>query len=189
MKRDLDALLTFYQDKDPVFLLVRPRLSHDVIYLGGDASAAAYGAGQQLPDGTVTVWLGNWNPDETAMGSNWREATNLARVFLRQIRSGALDGKEVWMATDNLVWALISNKGMSKKKGLSDIVREIKFECRRHEVFWHPFHVSGKRMILMGFDGLSRGDFDSGIMLGHDIRTLVPLGTSALGFEGNQIES
>lgn len=80
------------------------------------------------------------------------------------------------MATDNLVWALIANKDMSKSKGLSDIVhQDIKLECRKHQVFWHPFHVSGKRMIWMGFDGLSRGDFDSGIMLGHDIRDLVPL--------------
>ena len=95
---------------------------------------------------------------------------------------------EVWMATDNVVWALIANKGMSKRKGLCDIVRDIKIECRRHEVFWHPFHVSGLRMIKMGFDGLSRGDFDSGIMLGQDIRDLVPLGSSAMQFEGNCLE-
>eukprot|EP00956_Cyclotella_meneghiniana_P036908 scaffold132204_cov35-Cyclotella_meneghiniana.AAC.2 len=42
-------------------------------------------------------------------------------------------------------------------------------------------------MIKLGFDGLSRGDFDSGIMLGVDIRTLVPLGTPAVDFEENQI--
>jgi hypothetical protein len=131
--------------------------------------------------------MGNWTRSETDCGSNWREAYNLARVFLNEIRAGSLDGKEVWMATDNLVWALIANKGMSKRKGLSDIVRDIKIECRKHEVFWHPFHVSGKRMIKIGFDGLSRGDFDSGVMLGQDIRSLVPLGMSAVGFEGNQI--
>jgi hypothetical protein len=131
--------------------------------------------------------MGNWTRSETDCGSNWREAYNLARVFLNEIRAGSLDGKEVWMATDNLVWALIANKGMSKRKGLSDIVRDIKIECRKHEVFWHPFHVSGKRMIKIGFDGLSRGDFDSGVMLGQDIRSLVPLGISAVDFEGNQI--
>jgi hypothetical protein len=188
VNRDLKALLCFYQEEEPVFLLVRPRDSNDVVYLGGDASAAAFGAGQQLPDGTVTVWLGNWSAKETSQGSNWREATNLARALLNQIRAGVFDGKEVWMATDNLVWALIANKGMSKRKGLSDIVLEIKLECRQHEVFWHPFHVSGKRMIKMGFDGLSRGDFDSGIMLGQDIRTLVPLPVSAMDFEDNRIE-
>jgi hypothetical protein len=43
-------------------------------------------------------------------------------------------------------------------------------------------------MIKLGFDGLSRGDFDSGIMLGRDIQSLVPLGLPALDFEGNQIK-
>ena len=189
VKRDLEALLLFYQAEDPEFLLVRPREKTDVIYMGGDASAAAYGAGEQHGDGNVTVWLGNWTMYESAKGSNWREAANLARALLRRITSGHFDGKEIWMATDNLVWALIANKGMSKSKGLSDIVRDIKLACRKHEVFWHPFHVSGKRMIKMGFDGLSRGDFDSGIMLGHDIRDLLPLGQSAFQFEGNAIES
>jgi hypothetical protein len=36
------------------------------------------------------------------------------------------------LATDNLVWALISNKGMSRRKGLSDIVCHIKNKCRKH---------------------------------------------------------
>lgn len=188
MRRDLEALALFYESEEPEFLLVRPREKTDVVYMGGDASAAAYGAGEQQVDGTVTVWLGNWTTRETSKGSNWREASNLARAFLRRIDSGDLDGKEVWMATDNLVWALIANKGMSKSKGLSDIVRDIKLACRKHQVFWHPFHVSGKRMIKMGFDGLSRGDFDSGIMLGHDIRDLVPLGVSAMDFQDNDIQ-
>ena len=187
VRRDLETLMMFYQSEEPEFLLVRPRERSDVVYMGGDASAAAYGAGEQHPDGRVTVWLGNWTSRESGKGSNWREAINLARSLLHRVRSGDFDGKEVWMATDNLVWALIANKGMSRSKGLSDIVRDIKLECRKHTVFWHPFHVSGKRMIQMGFDGLSRGDFDSGIMLGHDIRDLVPLGVSALDMPGNTI--
>ena len=54
--RDLDALLQFYRSDDPEFLLVRPRGSDDVVYFGGDASAAAYGAGIQHVDGRVTVY-------------------------------------------------------------------------------------------------------------------------------------
>lgn len=115
--RDLDALTEFYDSEDPKFFLVRPRASNDVVYFGGDASAAAYGAGCQLVDGTVVIWTGNWTRSETEKGSNWREAFNLAQVFLQEIQSGVLDGKEVWMATDNLVWALISNKGCQIEKG------------------------------------------------------------------------
>jgi hypothetical protein len=121
------------------------KYSKDVVYFDGNASAAAYGSGCQLLDGTVLVWMGNWTQSETDRGSNWKEAYNLACVFLREICTGNLDGKEVWMATDNLVWALIANKGMSKRKGLSDIVRDIKIECRKHEIFWHLFYVSAGR--------------------------------------------
>ena len=90
--------MLFYQSEEPEFLLVRPRGSEDVVYLGGDASAAAFGSGEQRMDGTVTVWMGNWTPAETAKGSNWREASNLARIFLSQIKAGRMDGMEVWMA-------------------------------------------------------------------------------------------
>jgi len=83
------------------------------------------------------------------------------------------------MATDNLVWSLILNKGMSTKRGLTDIVLEIKVECHKRNVFFHPFHISGRRMILLGFDGLSRGDLDLGIMMGMDIRDLIPLDKTA----------
>ena len=109
-------------------MLVMPKGSNDVVYFGGDASAAAYGSGCQLPDGTVLIWMGNWTQSETDKGLNWREAFNLAHIFLKEIWAGNLDGKEVWMATDNLVWALIANKGMSRRRGLSDIVCNIKIE-------------------------------------------------------------
>jgi hypothetical protein len=42
-------------------------------------------------------------------------------------------------------------------------------------------------MIKIGFDGLSRRDFDSGIMLGRDICSLVPFGVSAVELESNQV--
>jgi hypothetical protein len=44
-------------------------------------------------------------------------------------------------------------------------------------------------MIKIGFDGLSHGDFDSGVMLGRDIHSLVPLGVSAVDFEDNLVVS
>ena len=76
---------------------------------------------------------------------------------------------------------------MSKSIGLTDIVRDIKYECRKHDVFWHGLHISGKRMIKIGYDGGSRGDFDTGVMLGADICSLIPLALPAVNFEGNQI--
>ena len=54
---------------------------------------------------------------------------------------------------DNLVFATILNKGMSKSIGLTDVVHDIKYQCRKHEVFWHGFHIFRKHMIKIGYDG------------------------------------
>ena len=57
----MDTLLLFYEDEDedPVFLIVRPHIPNDYVYICGDASAAAYATGIQWPDGTTSVALGN----------------------------------------------------------------------------------------------------------------------------------
>ena len=177
--------MEFYAEETPVSLSVRPKALTDVVYMGGDAAVGGFGAGTQLWDGAVKISYGKWTQQESDNGSNWRKANNLARRILSEIRKGAFTGKEVWMATDNLVWAYILKKGMSKKKGLSDLVKDIKLECRRHDIFFHPFHISGERMIALGFDGLSRGVLDSGIMLGMDFRELVPLDKTAVDLAGN----
>ena len=185
LRRDAETLLQFYESPDPVTLPVRPKSKEDVVYIGGDAAAGGYGAGTQDWRGNVRVQYGIWSEWETSKGSNWREATNLARHFHADVKTGALDGKEVWLVTDNLVWSYILKKGMSSKKGLADLVKEIKLECRHREIFFHSLHVSGLRMIALGFDGLSRGDLDSGIMLGQDFRDLVPVDKTALELAGD----
>ena len=75
--------------------------------------------------------------------------------FLKDVTTDSFDGKEVWMCTDNLVWAYILKKGMSSRKGLTDLEKDIKLECRKRTIFFHPLHVSGARMIALGFDSLS----------------------------------
>ena len=44
----------------------------------------------------------------------------------------------------------------------------------------HVIHVSGKRMIASGVDGLSRGDHSSGVMQGKTLESFVPLHLTAL---------
>ena len=44
----------------------------------------------------------------------------------------------------------------------------------------HVIHVSGKRMIKSGIDGLSRSDHSTGVMAGEDVLDFVPLHQSAL---------
>ncbi len=44
----------------------------------------------------------------------------------------------------------------------------------------HIIHVSGKRMIATGVDGISRGDHSTGVMDGKDLVSFVPIHLSAL---------
>jgi hypothetical protein len=48
------------------------------------------------------------------------------------------------------------------------------------KAFIHIVWVSGKRMIAQGMDGLSRGEFTSGVMCGMPVLEFVPLHKSVL---------
>ena len=125
---------------------MRPSNKEDLVLIGGDAAAGGYGPGTQFWDGRVIIIYGIWKKQETAKGSN----------FLKDVATGSFDGKEVWMCTYNLVWAYYTlKKGMSSRKGLPDLVKDIKQDCQKRTIFFHPLHVSGARMIALGFDGLS----------------------------------
>ncbi len=52
----------------------------------------------------------------------------------------------------------------------------------------HMVHVSGKRMISQGTDGLSRGDTSFGVMAGISMLTYVPLHLSALDRQGASLK-
>ncbi len=51
-------------------------------------------------------------------------------------------------------------------------LKELEIE---HHLQIHVVHVSGKRMIAEGADGLSRAEHGEGVMLGTDIRFYIPL--------------
>ena len=76
---------------------------------------------------------------------------------------------------------------MSSAIHLFDLVLELKVECQKHEVFIHCFHISGNRMIATGVDGRSRGDLDSGVSLGYDIRQFLPLNKGAFEVAGPKV--
>ena len=76
-------------------------------------------------------------------------------------------------------------KGMSHARHLFHLVLTLKQVAREHEVYIHCFHISGDRMIASGVDGLSRGNYDSGISLGFDVRQFLPLNISAWDIAGN----
>jgi hypothetical protein len=182
------ALRRLFDTEDPRVALIRPMEKHMLRYACGDASAEGFAQAVQYPDLVIDERDGLWEPGISKKSSNLREALNIANHLKHDIQAGRFDGCEVWQGTDNAIFSAVVNKGMSSVRHLFDLVVEIKIECHEHGVFLHVFHISGERMIATGIDGLSRGDHESGIALGYDLRDFLPLDTSCFSYPDNKIE-
>jgi hypothetical protein len=182
------ALMRMFNDPEPRVVLIRPTEKSKIRYACGDASAEGFAQATQYPDLVIDERDGLWIEEVSEKSSNLREALNIANHLKQDIQAGRHDGCEIWQATDNAVWSAVCNKGMSSVRHLFDLLVDIKILCYEHEVFYHCFHISGERMIATGIDGLSRGDKDSGIALGYDLRDYLPLDTSAFNVADNCLE-
>ena len=83
------------------------------------------------------------------------------------------------MFTDNSTTEGAFWKGTSTSPKLLELVLRLRKLEMKSGLILHLIHVSGRRMIDCGVDGLSRGDHTTGIMQGNDIRTYVPLHLNA----------
>ena len=182
------ALIKLFEADTPLAIPIRPTDPGKFRIVIGDASAEGFGMGTQYPDLTFDERDGLWLESFAAGSSNLREAQNIVNHLLRDIRCGKHDGCAILQPTDNAVWSYVLNKGLSTAKHLFKLVLELKIECRLHEVYLHPLHISGERMIATGIDGLSRGNRDAGVSLGFDIRKFIPLHLSAWEVAGNELE-
>ena len=182
-----EALLELFDSDEPVAVYIRPASSSSYRYYVGDASHEGLGGATQFPNGLVQGRRGIWLQSFAEGGSNLREAQNQVNHLLREIVAGKHDGCAIWAFTDNGCWSAVWRKGLSTAKHLFDLVLKLKLACREHEVYLSVCHISGNRMIETGVDGLSRGDVDSGVSLGYDLRHFLPLARSAFEVAGNAL--
>lgn len=82
--------------------------------------------------------------------------------------------------TDNSTAKAAFWKGTSTSLPLFKLVLELKQLEMESDIILHVIHVSGKRMIAQGTDGLSRADHSEGVMQGKPIANFVPLHLDAL---------
>ena len=185
---DLAALrLLMKFDKAPM-RKVRCDKTAMILYGFGDASGPGYGSMTQgfVADQTdaslsdLHYEYGQWRIKEREEeSSNWRELGNLVEALEEEGRKGRLNGVECFIGTDNSVAESAVGKGYSQSPKLSDLALRMYLLEMKYGMTLHLIHVSGKRMIDTGGDGLSRGDKSSGAMLGIDIRKFFPLNHSA----------
>lgn len=152
-----------------------------VAYYGfGDASGPGFGAMFQVGD-RIEYEYGQWCSEVTEQASsNWRELNNLVEALEGVVARHKLRGHEIFIFTDNSTAEAAYWKGTSSSKRLFELVLRLKILEMEHQISLHVVHVSGKRMIQQGTDGLSRADHSMGSMQGIPIRKFVPLHLNCL---------
>ena len=109
------------------------------------------------------------------------------------VREQRVNGHELFVFTDNLVFESTFYKGHSASRKLSDIILRLRRAERDASLVLHVIHVAGTRMKHWGIDGLSRGDFQEGLLGGNDPLEYIPLrhgaDARARGRVGNWVRS
>ena len=180
----LKALSKVMAPKSPPVVVVRSRNCTVLIYGFADASGSGFGS-TLLVNKEIHYRIGTWSSSEDSNSSNWREFENLVCAVEEAGKEGKLKGATVILATDNEVVEHSLYKGNSTSEKLFELVvrlrtAEIKFATKLLIT-----HVSGKRMMAQGTDGVSRGSLKEGVALGEAMISFCPWGMSALETEEN----
>jgi len=102
------------------------------------------------------------------MSSNFHETANLVISIRDKVKEGSVRrGSEVFVFTDNSTAEATMYKGSSRSPLLHQMVLDLRKMKMVGDIIVHFVWISGKRMIRQGTDGLSRGDFSSGVMAGE----------------------
>eukprot|EP00978_Attheya_sp_CCMP212_P022253 scaffold66108_cov58-Attheya_sp.AAC.2 len=173
----------FLEVAEPWVVRVRPTKTSY-----GDVAGSGFSAGLRQRTGRVLCQHGIWCKEQSEHGSNWREFRNLANMLLKELAEGTLSDHMIWVFTDNVMASMCWNKGRSKAKQLLDIYLTLKIAAREAGAFIKCVHISGLRMIRAGYDGGSRGDYDTGGFAGDDHLECVPLHKNALAWGGETLK-
>ncbi len=179
---DLKALKMFLEQSHPSKRLVRGHKVAKVKYGFGDASGAGFGGSwinSERPE-KVYFRFGRWGSDMDESSSNLREAKNLKECVTAMESEGGLEGREIFLFTDNSTAEAAFYKGSSSSLELFKLVVELKLLEVRYNTRLHIIHVAGTRMIEQGADGLSRGALTEGAMQGIKMTSFIPLNMSAI---------
>jgi len=176
---DIDSLLRIMHSEQPPLRLVRSRRLAVAIYSFGDASGSGFGSSFVTPDGGVHFRHGIWGSNAEHQSSNYRELRNLVESIEEGMSTGLLLGAKVFIFTDNTTAEGAYYKGNVDSPVLFDLVLCLQTVDMTGLLKLHVIHVAGTRMIAQGTDGLSRGNYSSGVMSGASVFDFIPLHCSA----------
>ncbi len=143
------------------------------MYGFGDAAGTGFDSSMQTTAGLpyrIGVWLGR-EGNET---SNFREFRNVVEALEDEGESGRLKDCRAFFCTNNLTVESAIYKGSSGSEKLHALV--VWYHCleSKYGITVTTSHISGKRMIAKGADGLSQGLLSEGVMTLDSIISFVP---------------
>lgn len=185
-REDIKVLALMFQGQTPSLRLVRGFNIARLVYGFGDASGAGFGASWvdcnvgQDENRMVHYRFGRWGDEMGGESSNFRELNNLVDTLAEMAKRDELSGVEVFLFTDNSTAEAAFYRGSSSNKKLYSLVKRLKLLEMVHDTRIHIIHIAGKRMIVQGTDGLSRGCLTDGVMAGEVMTSFVPLHHTAV---------
>jgi hypothetical protein len=130
-------------------------------------------------DSSIAYRVGVWGSDSDDVSSNFRELRNVVEGIEEEVEEGRLKEAELFMFTDNSTAEAAFHRGTSSNKELFELVLRLKKLEMTAGLKIHMIHISGKRMIGTGIDGLSRGSLTEGVMSGIPFLKFFPLNETA----------
>ena len=179
MFSDVDALQQIFAQESPPEIMVRVATIVLVVFAFGDASGLGFGSSFERSDG-IGYRIGIWGYEESEESSNFREFRNVVESIEEEAARGRLNGSELFFFTDNSTVESALFHGTSSSPKLLELVIRMRLIETKYTLSLKVSHVSGKRMIAQGSDGISRGLLSEGVMAGASMLSFVPLHISAL---------
>jgi hypothetical protein len=179
LRDDVMALDQFFNLQSPLRMRDRSSKVQIVRYGFGDASGTGFGSTLELPEG-LKYRIGVWGYAEQEESSNFREFENVVTTIEEEAQAGNLKGVLMFFFTDNATVESALYKGNSSSRKLFQLVlrfRKLQFRTGMKVIVTH---ISGKRMIAQGTDGVSRGSLVEGVAAGANMLDFVPLHLSAI---------
>ncbi len=146
----------------------------------GATLSESYSCRQQLSNPRqggrgIRFRVGLWTVEEEEESSNYKELKNSVDTVSEEAGAGRLRDCEFFLFTDNSTAEGCFYRGNSKSQHLHALVPLLRTLEMTYGMTIHVVHISGKRMIVQGTDGCSRGSLMEGMMAGADMLTLVDL--------------
>ena len=177
--RSIKALASFFLGESPPLVKVRSSRVSLIVYGFADASGGGFGA--TIDDGqNIRYRIGTWGSDSDNESSNWREFTNIVETLEEEAEAKKLNDSVIIMATDNSTVEGCFYRGNSDSEKLFDLVVRVRTLELRYGFRLFITHVSGRRMVAQGTDGVSRGQLKEGIALDRAMLSYCPWGQSAV---------